>query len=68
MQALLNFMWKRYRVSVKVDEISLKDSWIDNDVIEYYCDMTVAIALPLYFLDSQPRLLENSVNYSAEKE
>lgn len=68
MQALSNFRWKRYRVSIKVEEINLKDSWIDNDVIEHYSDMTLASALPPYFLDSQPRLLENSVNYTAEKE
>ena len=68
MQALLNFRWKRYRVSMKVEEISLKDSWVDNGVIEHYSDMTLAIALPPYFLDSQPRLLENSVKYTAEKE
>lgn len=68
MQALFNFGWKRYKVTIKVEEINLKDSWTDNDVIEHYSDMTLAIALPLYFLDSQPRLLENSVNYTAEKE
>lgn len=68
MQALFNFRWKRYKAIIKVEEINLKDSWTDNDVIEHYSDMTLAIALPLYFLDSRPRLLENSVNYTAEKE
>lgn len=66
-QAFSNFRGKRYRVSIKVEEISLKGSWIDNGVIEHYSDMTL-VSLPLYFLDSQTSLLENSVKYTAASE
>lgn len=54
-------------MSIKVEEISLKGSWIDNGVIEHYSDMTL-VSLPLYFLDSQTSLLENSVKYTAASE
>lgn len=52
---------------MKVEKISLQDYWIDNDVTELCSDMALSIALPLYFLDSQPKLLESNVNYTAEK-
>lgn len=51
MQAFSNFRWKRHRVSVKVEEISLKDSWTDNNVIEHHRNTTL-VTLPPYFVDS----------------